>query len=327
MNPKIVQLAALVLALCSVGVAWAESQQDKAKQWLERMLQAPKTFNYEGTFVYVQGQVLEAMHIVHSSKNGERQRIVSLNGSVREVVVANDKVTCLLPGEQPGVKGGNYNRSPFPIALPQELDKLERYYQFATVGDDRVAARKTQVIAIEPRDKLRFGYRLWLDHETGIMLRSALLDEVGRIVEQLMFTQLQVKPEIDEDLLSPSKPLSPPSSSKTDASEETVERSDWEIAQLPPGFIQVMHKRYWQSSGKRSTEHIVFTDGLATISVFLEELDGAQPLLIGASRMGAMNAFGAVIAEHQAVVVGEVPQATVELIASSLQYTPGATTE
>lgn len=324
MDPKTLQrlFVALILLLMQITVSRAESEQEQAKQWLERMVRAARTLSYEGDFVYVRGQHVEAMHIIHSGDSEEeRQRMYSLNGSLREVIVSNNQVTCLLSKQRVAIKDQSYRHSPFPISLPQELDKLENHYQFKILGEDRVADMETHVIAIQPRDRLRFGYRLWLENKTGIVLRSLLLDDEGHILEQLMFTELQLKPEIDAALLAPPKLLQESSPAQPIASAEKVTQSDWVLSKLPAGFTQVMDNRFSVSEGGRSTEHIVLTDGLATISVFLEPLNDAKPLLRGASQMGAMNAFGTVIADHQVMVVGEVPQATVQMIAASLRYT------
>ncbi len=320
MNLMTLHLAVLTLALWQVEVSLAEPQGN-AKEWLERMIQATQTLNYEGTFVYVQGQHLEAMHIIHrGGMDGEQQRMFSLSGSPREVVVADNQVICLLPKQKKSIGSSGYQRSPFPISLPQELDELEQNYRFRMFGKDRVAGMKTQVIAIQPRDGLRFGYKLWLEQKTAMVLRSAILNEKGHALEQLMFTDLQVKPEIDEALVLPpdiNATILPPASVKNGQIEG--QEPDWIFSELPQGFKQVMYNRFTGTSDKHLTEHIVLTDGLATVSVFLEPLAGAQPLLKGVAQMGAMNAYGKVINKHQALVVGEVPQATVRKIASALR--------
>lgn len=329
MNPKNLRIVALMLVLCPIGMSWAASAQDEAKQWLERMIQAAQNLNYQGIFVYSQGRTLETMHIVHASgEEGIRQRLYSLSGAPREVVVMNKNITCLLPKQKIIFSGANFNHSPFPLSLSRELDKLETYYRFEIIGDDRVADRQARVVAIQPRDELRFGYRLWLDQATGLILRSALLNEKGQIIEQLIFTDLQIKPEIDVERWSlPETSQSENSPPEVQHVPESVTQSNWEIGNLPEGFMQVLHTRFTAKSSNYPTEHIVFTDGLATVSVFLERLDGEKPLLKGTSRMGAMSAFGVVIDNYQALVVGEVPQVTVKMIANSLQHTDTAATQ
>jgi sigma-E factor negative regulatory protein RseB len=263
---------------------------------------------------------MEAMHIAHSSGvDGERQHMVSLNGPVREVVVTNSQVTCLSPQQRVVFSGSHYNRSAFPISLPRDLNRLDAFYAFKMLGNDRVAGYPTQVIAIQPRDQLRFGYRLWLASETGLVLRSALLDEHEQVVEQMMFTQLQLT-AIDPALLASPTPAASNQLSKSETEVEQTLPSHWQVTDLPAGFEQIMHSRLTGGPNQHAINHIVFSDGLVTVSVFVEPLEGAEPVLEGASRMGAMNAFGAVVNDHQVVVVGEVPATTVQLIASSVHY-------
>ncbi|MCP5197617.1 MAG: MucB/RseB C-terminal domain-containing protein [Gammaproteobacteria bacterium] len=341
MKRKLLPCAALVLAAGSLPpIGWTATDAapplaaEEARQWLERMIQATQTLNYEGTFIYIQGTHVEAMRIIHGSgPDGERQRLFSLSGPPREVVVANNHVVCLSPKQQAIFPGSDYQNSRFPLSIPRKLGRLESYYAFEMIGEDRIAGLEARVIAINPRDTWRFGYRLWLDEQNGMVLRSALLNEQGQPVEQLMFTDLQVKPHIDESAfqspalppdtalapMSPDHPNSPPRTG------EPVEGSAWRFEALPEGFIKVLHNRFTEASNQYPTEHLVFADGLATISVFLEKLADAPPILQGESRFGSMNAFGAVVAGYQVLVVGEVPMATVRLIATSAQHTPEET--
>lgn len=331
MNRTILHCAVLALAASSFPTAgWPQPPAAEARQWLERMIQATQTLNYEGTFIYVQGPHIEAMRIIHGGGNDrERQRLFSLSGPLREIVVDNNSVICLSPEQQAMVAGSGYPRSPFPVSIPSELGRLESYYEFVVLGGDRVAGLETQVIAIRPKDAWRFGYRLWLDQRNGMVLRSALLDDKGHLVEQLMFTDFQIKLHIDEaefkTSTTPEETLQPPASPSSESAKaatgEPVTQSEWRIGEIPEGFIKALHNRFAQTPSRRQTEHLVFADGLATISVFLEKLDGMPALLQGASQFGSMNAFGTTLDGYQILVVGEVPAATVQHIANSIQHT------
>ncbi len=335
MKRRFLYCAVLALAAGSlppVSRTQPAATQD-ARHWLEQMLNSTQTLNYEGTFIYVQGPHLETMRIIHGGGTGsERQRLVSLSGPPREIVVTNNNVVCLSPKRQATFAGGDYRRSPFPWSIPRELGQLESHYELQLLGEDRVAGLEAQVIAIKPRDVWRFGYRLWLDRRNGLALRSALLDEQGQPVEQLMFTDLQLKSRIDDTAFATPalvpESAAPETGSNADGAQasmgEPVAQSAWRVEQLPEGFTQVSHNRFTEASGRHPTEHLVFADGLATISVFLERLEGDPPLLQGGSQLGSMNAFGTVVDGHQVLVVGEVPAATVRRIAAAIQYVPEA---
>lgn len=322
MNISVWHLAVLVTILLSVELTYGKPPNE-AKEWLERMILANQDLDYEGEFVYVRGPHMESMHITHQGgEKGQRQRMFSLSGSPREIIVSENQVVSLLFNQKKESDAIRYQRSPFPISLPRDLDKLELSYDFEILGNDRVAGRTTQVVAIKPRDKWRFGYRLWLDEETGIVLRSVLLDEKSYPLEQLMFTDLQIKPEIDSTLFSPSASISKSQSSPSTKKplKEKVSQSRWQIAGLPLGFKQVMHSRFQSNVNSHATEHMVLTDGLATVSVFLEPLTQSKPLLKGSTQLGAMHAYGKVIDDHQALVVGEVPKQTIRKIVDSLTH-------
>lgn len=332
MKRKLLSCATLALAASALSPSgWTQSppSDEEARHWLERMIQATQTLNYEGTFIYIQGPHVEAMRIIHGSgADGERQRLFSLNGPPREVLMVNNSIVCLLPRQQATFPGGDYQNSPFPLSIPRELGRLESHYVFEILGQDRIAGLETRVIAIKPRDTWRFGYRLWLDERNGMVLRSALLNEQGQPVEQLMFTDLQVKSHIDESAfqspaLAPnaaSMPVNPANPNASSPAGEPIKESAWQVGPLPEGFVKVLHNRVAEASGQHPTEHLVFSDGLATISVFLEKLEDAPPLLQGESRFGSVSAFGTTVAGHQVLVVGEVPAATVQRIAASIQH-------
>ena len=330
MKRKRLHCAALALvAGCLSAAGWTQPAAENARHWLERMIQATQTLNYEGTFIYVQGPHMEAMRIIHGcGPDGERQLLISLNGPHREIVVTGNSVTRLAPNQRETFAGTDFQRSPFPLSIPRDLGRLEGYYEFELLGEDRIAGLAARVIAIKPRDAWRYGYRIWLDQHHGIVLRSALLDGKGYPIEQLMFTDVQIKPQVEDvDLDRILRREALPETNHRDIhppAGEPVTRSLWRIVQLPKGFAKVLHNRFTKSPGHHPTEHMVFADGLATISVFLEQLGGAPPLLQGGSQLGSMSAFGTVVEGYQVLVVGEVPAATVQHIATSIHHDPEA---
>lgn len=335
MKRKLLGCVALAFTTGLLSAAgWSQPVVEEARQWLERMIQATQTLNYEGTFVYVQGPHMEAMRIIHGGgTEGERQRLFSLNGPSREILVANNNVTCLLPKQHATFSGGDYRGTRFPLSIPRELGRLGSYYQFEMLGQDRVAGLEAQVIAIKPRDTWRFGYQLWLDQRNGMLLRSALLDEHGRPIEQLMFTDFEVKPQIDAEAFKSQSLSQDVHASSTEISQnpsaeqglpagEPVTQSAWHVHQLPDGFVKLLHNRFVDGPDHHIVEHMVFADGLATISVFLEQLNGTPALLKGSSQVGSMSAFGTLLNGYQVLVIGEVPAATVQRIATAIEYVP-----
>ncbi|MGA7801177.1 MAG: MucB/RseB C-terminal domain-containing protein [Gammaproteobacteria bacterium] len=297
---------------------------DDARQWLQKMSHAVETLNYEGTFVYLHAGRMDAMHIIHRyGPDGEQERLVSLTGAAREVIRNNRTVTCVLPDSKSVVVNKSLPRTPFPGVLPDNLDRLSQDYSFQVLGSDRMTGVAARVIAIKPKDRYRYGHRLWLAKDTDLLLKSDVTDRHGVPVEQVMFTRLAVKQDIPESVFNPAlngKDFTWYRSSGGKVPPTGKLPIEWQVANLPSGFQLVHHSRHRLPSGDNLVDHMVYSDGLATVSVYIEKPDSDdRDRLRGASSMGALNAYGGTVDGYQVTVVGEVPEATVSMIGRSVR--------
>lgn len=298
--------------------------QDSARDWLDEMSSALQTLDYDGIFVYLHDDKLEAMRIIHRmDPGGQRERLVSLTGSAREVLRDDKSVTCIMPDNKSVMIGQSRPRQPFPV-VPRDLDSVSPYYALEDVGDDRMAGHTARVIAITPRDSFRYGYRFWIDKNTRMLLKSDMTGVDGKPIEQVMFTRLVIGTDIPADDLQPSLTGDGYAWHRQEDIHRSADNSvsgepGWAVAKLPDGFrlTDFQHKR--MREGRGDAEHMVFTDGLATVSVYVEQSSAERPGFIGLSSMGAMNAYRAMLDGSQVTVVGEVPAATVEMIATSVE--------
>ena len=311
----------LLLALLAIsGQVFAED--DNARRWLDQMSIALQSLNYDGTFVYLHDGKLETMRIVHQTgEHGEMERLVSLTGSPREVLRDDRAVTCIMADSKSVTVGQRRPRQPFPV-VPEDLDSLSRYYQLQALGEDRMAGHMSRVITITPRDRFRYGYRFWIDTSNYMLLKSDLTDVNGEAIEQVMFTHLKVSNTIPVAALQPSLTGDGYNWTRQGSdSHNPVVRSgspDWVVRRLPAGFELTDFQRKRMRKDGASVEHMVFSDGLATMSVYVEKLGPDETAFQGLSNMGAMNAFAAVVGDHQITVIGEVPAATVQMVAVSV---------
>lgn len=319
--------AGLLVLLAAPALAQqqaADASAEQAREWLERMRQAVRDLNYEGTFVYRHRGQLETMRIIHrSSVAGERERLYSLNGAAREIIRDDSRVTCILPDDRAVVVDRRETQNPFAELVPADIERLGQHYRFAVLGDGRIAGRDAKSIAIWPRDEFRYGYRFWIDRETGLLLASNLFNELADPVEQLMFTSLSTPEEIPDEHLEPSingEGFTWYREQRLPAKPEptTLESAGWTAERLPPGFELVAAEARALPAGERPVTHLLYSDGLATVSVYIEPRGNLQPFK-GHSRMGAVNAYGRTVAQHQVTVVGEVPAATVEFIGQAMR--------
>ena len=318
-------LASLVVTgPVSLQAAFAagDTSPQSARQWLDSMSSALQVLDYDGTFVYLHDNRLEAMRIVHqASPGGEKERLIALTGSAREVLRDERVVTCIMPDNKSVMVGQSRPRQPFPD-VPEDLDSLSPYYQLRDAGEDRIAGRMTRVIDITPRDKFRYGYRFWIDKTNFMLLKFELKGVDGTAIEQFMFTGLKVGEGISPATLEPSLTGEGynwfrQESGGKDPDVDPVQ-PDWIVTLLPAGFNMTDSQRRRVRQGGEHAEHMVFTDGLATLSVYIEKVMANETAFTGLSNMGAMNAFGSVLGDYQVTVVGEVPAATVQSVARSV---------
>lgn len=297
------------------------SDYKEVEAWLQKMHKAAHTLNYIGKFVYQQEKQLSLMQIIHAAdKDGERERLVSLDDTGREVIRTRDKVICILPDTKSVVVDKSRPDTQFPPAFPMKLENVKNQYSFFLDKQEKVAGHRAQKIVIHPNDRFRYGHRLWVDVKTGLLLKTHLYDENGEILEQFMFTEINFVDSVPEDMLKPHIQGNYTwfeAEENSSNSEKNPQLSNWSITKLPVGFSSDM-KRHHSMPNKTTVEHIVFSDGFSSVSVFIEMHKDKGPNIIGASRMGAVNAYGRKLDNHHVTAVGEVPRATVKLISESV---------
>lgn len=295
---------------------------DDAHEWLMKINQAARGLDYEGVFVYQHETQLEAMRIVHKVENGAaRERLVSLNGAPREIIRNEREVTCYWPDKNSVmVEYRKADNKAFPAILPERLQDLDDYYAIHLGNTERITGRPAQRVIVRPVDQYRYGYHLWADKETGLLLKADLLDTQGKILEQFMFTQINIGTKIPASALQPGMTGKDMVWHREDEDRKTVStRPGWMAAQLPRGFRLSAHIARQTLMHKRPVEHLVYTDGLATVSVFVEKRgEGAKPFMLGPNHMGAVNALGLRVDDYQITTVGEVPAETIALIGGSV---------
>ncbi|MFM1891446.1 MAG: hypothetical protein RLZ44_523 [Pseudomonadota bacterium] len=314
------RIGLLLLTLFAGGAQAAPSAADAASDWLERMNRAVRQLDYAGRFVYQHRDHLEALYIRHTAGDGdERERLVSLNGRPRQVVRENDMVTCVVPrADKLSIDRRAAGRSISPV-LPIRPQALAEHYRFAVGEQTRVAGRTAQVIEILPRDALRYGYRLALDLEHALPLHTSMIDSAGQLISQIMFTDLQVG-QMDEDpgllplpqIASAAGEQAPRHGSRSHLMKPTA----WRFESGPSGFMLNLHRRYAKADGSADVEHFVFSDGLATVSVYVEA--GASAGLNGAAQAGPVNAYGRQVEGHQITLMGEVPLLTLQQLGEAI---------
>jgi sigma-E factor negative regulatory protein RseB len=299
------------------------SEHSDVGQIVRQIQQAARTLNYVGVFAFQQGERFESSRITHffDGKN-EKERIEVLDGLPREYLRFNDEVQGLMP-DRKLVLLERQRGDRFPGLLLNHAQTLEKNYSLRLAPDLlRIAGRPCRGIEITPRDKHRYGYRLCADLETNLLLKAQMVGTEGVVIEQVAFTQVAIGAEITEAMLTPTWVTTDWRTVRAQHSKVDLFAQGWRIS-APEGYVATSQQERIFSNDKRVNQ-LVLSDGLATISIFIEpyqpERSEYEPQ--GAARSGSVNIFGIKVANFWLTVLGEVPAATLEQLAQSIQYVP-----
>lgn len=314
----------------------AEGLDHEPASLLVQMSEAVRRTTYSGIVVYSSESRMETLSILHEYRDGAvRERLTSMTGDAREIYRTNDEVICVIP-EQKLItvdQRGHQAASLLPSLRSDQLDSLEDRYRFEDMGTRRVAGRQCRGVRILPRDDMRYGYEYWLDTETHLPLRLSVLDADGRSIEQMMFTSVSFPERFDDARF------------QRDASSDgyrIIRHADetprlrvparWSVSNTPPGFRKIAHSVRQGADDRVPVEHFLFSDGLATISVYGANAPDETSVIPLApedaqtaqrqAHMGALNVVSRIIDGHSVTVVGEVPVATVQWLADHLELAP-----
>ena len=321
------------IALLAAFAAWnaappAVADLGVVRQLLDRMVRASHSLDYIGTFVYRSGSTIQSMKIIHrAGTDGSRERLVALSGSAREVIRDGQRVTCILPDDRIIVVARRRPGTLYPSTAFEPEIKIDsgigEIYALESGGVARVADREANVIDVRPKDRYRYGFRLALGRETGLLLKLELLDADSTVLEEIVYTHLELPSTIPDEALKPHISHAGFTRYEADALEDSsrdpaARPQEWEIGWLPAGFTMADESYGPIQPGRDSVDHRVYSDGLASLSIFIEREPDPDDRMEGASSVGAVSAFSRVIGEYQLSVVGEVPGITVEKIAASI---------
>ena len=294
------------------------------KEWLDRMNKALTTRNYVGVFTHVRGTRAETLRIIHRVRGRDvSERLLSLDASGREFIREGDELTCYFPDKRTVLVERRQPDGPLLGALPALADGSDsKVYEIRGGDRERLLGRTTRVVALTPVDEYRYGYRLWIDEQTSMPLKTQLCDQSGQVIEQILFSSIDLPERIPDSMFKP----------QVDASNYRWLRADrrvaiaaapalWDAMRLPPGFRMASRANQALPGSSEPVAHLVFTDGVASVSVFVEPRKADAKAAEGPSRVGSSSAFTTVVDDHQVTVVGEVPPNTVKFIATQVKST------
>lgn len=318
-------LAALCLALGAPHLATAAESTSPAEgmRLLSKMANAARELNYTGTFVYRHGAQIETSRIWHlTDASGDYERLETLDGPQREIVRSNGDVTCYYPGSKTAKVDRFATGRRFPAVVSEQLASIMANYTVRRGPIARVAGHDCQVAILEPKDNLRYGHVFCAELKSGLPLRAKTINENRETVELFAFTQVEIGADIPRTKVQASYDLTAPGwkieQSSRDPSPEAERR--WAVLNPPAGFRKISElKRNIQG---KATSQLVYSDGLAAVSVFVEPSFAAARSGQESSRQGAINIVTRSQGDHVVTVLGEAPAVTVMRFANSISLKP-----
>lgn len=313
--------AAALLSFCGTVFLFAPAAAADIGpiQWLDRMSDAVQTTDYEGTVVRISDGKAEALKVIHKVSDGViREKVIAQEGNGLEIIRNGNEVHCILPQRKSVLIEAWNDQSTLFSTLPSSNLRFGSEYVALIVREERVAGRSAVMLAIRPHDNYRFGHRIWLDIDTGFPLQTQLIGDDGTPLEQVKFADINLDSEILASALEPSystenfRWFNQPRRRVT-----AVVDSEWNSEDLPAGFRLVSVQQEQLPGTDEPVTHILYSDGLASVSVFIAAHSGKQ--VAKRSRVGASSSYSTVISDFRITAVGDVPAVTVEQIAASMR--------
>lgn len=301
-----------------------DNNSDVVKLSFEKLSHALQTLNFSTSFVVVKNNQAEPYHWLHglteADENGNQvdlEILALLNGPRRDILRIDSTVSYIEPEYAPYSISSSHISGPIPAVFSQDTSVLENNYHFVSVGKSRVLGRVAQLIRIVPKDTHRFGYWVWLDQQSNLLLKLAIITRKGQLLEQIQFTHLEITTDLSEHL----KYLQSTDLPKIIDLATTQEKTDlaWQVTWLPNGFKKVKSNRHRMNANKQPVEFMLFNDGLVDLSVYVNPSQDKQRAIEFAYD-GATLVLNQIINNVEVSVVGKIPVATAKNIVNSVRF-------
>jgi sigma-E factor negative regulatory protein RseB len=296
-------------------------QQSEALALLQKIANAARELNYAGTFVYQHGDQVESSRIVHFVDGGnEYEKLETLDGPRREVIRNNEEILCYYPDAKIVRSDKHVARRTFPALLPEQLSSLTEYYEIRKGESERIGGFDSQALLLEPKDGMRYGHKFWADTASGLLLKARMLGERHVVVEQFSFTQVVIGSGVTREMVQPSFNIRFPEWRLDRFANTAISETEsgWTVKNFPAGFRKILEIRRPKRGNSVLVTHMLYSDGLASISVFIEPAATRNKINEGLSQQGAINIYTRTIDDQIVTVLGEVPASTVMQIANSI---------
>lgn len=317
----------LAPAHAQAGPAGGEqAETGEVRSWLMRIHEAAGRRNFQGTFVVSAAGMVSSTRIVHYCEGNNRvERTDALDGQIRRVLLHNDVVHTLWPSSRVVSIEQRNGLASFPALLQGGADmRFAEHYRLQPLGADRVAGHEAIVLEVKPRDEHRFGYRLWVEKDSALLLRADVLGGRDEVLESAAFSDLaiNIRPQPDA-LLLPLRKLDGWRVLRPAVVRAQLGAEGWSMRVSLPGFREIgCMKRPIEPAGDTAAAQVlqsVWSDGLTYVSVFIEPYQAERHTRPMQTAIGATHTLMQRQGDWWVTVMGEVPAATLRRFAAALE--------
>ena len=315
-----------MLPAIAAGLAWSvQAAPPDPLSLLQRAAQASRQVNYEGTYVHTNGERTSTVRVSHVNAGGEEhERIQPLDGAAIEIVRRNDEMFCRFPDAKTVRLDPRITARFFPGILGATAESIAASYEVKLGNTERVLGYECQWIRLEPRDALRYSQRICSEIGTGLILRARTLNEQKVVIEHYSFTDLKLGQQVaNHDLKSIFRARNRQWFSDGQQRDEVASAdTGWTVASLPAGFRKVTELKRTLPGRAQPVSQLVLTDGLASVSVFVEPNVTPGRVAESSSEDGTTTFYVRPMGENLVTVLGEVPLATAQQVGRSVARRP-----
>lgn len=292
--------------------------------WLMRMHEASRKRSYIGTFVVSSGGSMSSAKIWHVCEGDQQmERVETLTGAPRSIFRHNDQVVTFMPDHKVVRSEKRESLGMFPQLLQSADGRIADYYKVKQEGVDRVAGVEADIVLLVPKDNMRFGYRVWTEQKKGLVVKLQTLDTDGKVLEQAAFSELQLDAPVKMDkLLQMMGKVEGYRVEKPVLVKTTASAEGWLLKAPVAGFKPMScYKRPATANPAGGEEPLqwIFSDGLASVSIFVEPFDRQRHDRESSLSMGATQTITRQLDAYWVTVMGEVPMSTLKLFANGLE--------
>ena len=287
---------------------------------LEKASQAARKLSYKGIFLYQNLQEIRSIEITHLNNGVEEfARIVTLDGKPREALSRGSNMYVFNANKENVLIQKRQSQNLFPAILPPDIESVKAIYALRLGEQERIGGREAQLVYLEPKDEYRYPYKLWLDKEFGLILKMSILDSQQKVIEQASFNQIALFSGQDLNWFKPNVDVQKKYIMDEAGDNKVSQEKYCTITNLPTGYKEVSHVTRKIGPHQQLTHHWIFSDGISFVSLFINPIPKGQKSHVGGTQVGSSHVQARVINGNQIMVVGEVPQATIQKISYAIQ--------